>query len=310
MPHNEAAAPSPSLLMDLRPAYEGFAGIPQETRLLFAMFAGLTLRAFGGLASGVHYTSRRIVARTPYERTLAQTQVLIAQDTKRIHRSPGSFLPRALRRHVFRAYLALSEMRRREKLDLEIDAGLFEDFIWSKLFDRTLPPQDRKLVRRAKYYVTELGHEYARSLSLLPPRFQRRLESAGWDVFFASNVSPYKRRAGHGDDDPVLRRAAAAQPAHGGRAVAARAQPRRDAEPEHGRRRAVLLRVRAGARGSAAAVPGRGEARPYDPGRGGAGISSGGRAGTRSLRTILRRRASPATAGAAARREPDGSPEA
>src|SRR3954447_24733544 len=68
-----ADAPGPSVLMDLRPCYEGFAGIPQEARLLFAMFSGFKLRRFAGLASGIHFTSRRASQRTPFERVLAQT---------------------------------------------------------------------------------------------------------------------------------------------------------------------------------------------------------------------------------------------
>lgn len=190
---NDLHAAGPSLLMDLRPCYEGFAGIPQEARLLFAMFSSLPLRRFGGLASAIHYSSRRRPAMTPFERVLAQTQVLISQDTKRVHWAAGlNLLPGFVKRRLFKPYLALSEAFRRERLDLRIDSHLFEDFLWTKLFDRTLPPADRAILHRAEYYATEMGHEYARSLSLLPRVFQRRVESAGWDVFFGATVSPYR----------------------------------------------------------------------------------------------------------------------
>src|SRR4051812_45006797 len=136
--------------MDLRPCYEGFAGIPQEARLLFAMFSGFRLRRFGGLASGIHFTSRRPPRRTPYEHVLAQTQVLISQDTKRAHWAAGldALLPGFVRRRVFKPYLILTEAFRRERLDLKIDSQLFEDFLWTKLFDRTLAPADRGFVHR------------------------------------------------------------------------------------------------------------------------------------------------------------------
>jgi glycosyltransferase involved in cell wall biosynthesis len=184
--------------MDLRPCYEGYAGIPQETRLLFAMFAGMKLRRFGGLASGIHFTSRRRRAATPLERTLEQTKVLISQDTLRPHWPflLQNLLPTVARRRLLKPYLMLSELFRSERLDMRIDSELFEDYLWMKLFDRTLQPRDRHILHDAEYYATELGHEYARSLSMLPRPFQRRVHTTGWDIFFAATVSPYLPAAG------------------------------------------------------------------------------------------------------------------
>jgi hypothetical protein len=65
-----------------------------------------------------------------------------------------------------------------------------------KLFDRTLGPGSRHIVQRAEYYATELGHEYARSLSMMPRHFQRRVNTKGWDIFFAATVSPYRMAPG------------------------------------------------------------------------------------------------------------------
>ena len=193
---DEAPGGLASLMMDLRPCYHGFAGIPQETRLLFSLFAGLGLRRFGGLASGVHFTSRRAAPRgiqTPFERVLAQTQAIIGQDSGRRHLPMGlGLLPASLQRAVQKPYMVLSEAFRHERLDLRIDPVLFEDFLWMRLFDSTLPATDRGIVQRAEFYATELGHEYARSLSMLPRPFQRRIDTAGWDLFFAANVSPYR----------------------------------------------------------------------------------------------------------------------
>lgn len=191
-PPSQPPTLGPSLLMDLRPCYEGFAGIPQEARLLFAMFSRLPLRRFGGLASGIHFTSRRPKMRTPFEKILAQTQVMVSEDTKRTHWLPGfRHLPNFVKRRIFLRYLALTEIFRREKLDLKIDPDVFHDYLWVKLFDRSLEPQDTVIVPRAEYFATELGHEYARALSMLPRIFERRLDSQGWDVFFAATVSPY-----------------------------------------------------------------------------------------------------------------------
>ncbi len=183
----------PSVLMDLRPCYEGFAGIPQEIRTLFAMFTEFRLRRFGGFASGIHYSSRHMKARTPFDRIVAQNRAVIAQDSQRHHLSPlFKALPSGLRRRLFRYYLSLSEFGRSERLDLPLDPAVFDDYIWMKLFDRTLEASERPILGRAEFIMAELGHEYARSLSLLPRPFQRRVRTEGWDVFFAGSVSPYR----------------------------------------------------------------------------------------------------------------------
>jgi glycosyltransferase involved in cell wall biosynthesis len=189
----EGAPERPSLLMDLRPCYEGFAGIPQEARLLFAMFSGLGLRRFGGLASAIHHTTHRRRAVTPFEKVMAQTQAIISQDTRRVHWVGGlaAVLSDKAKQRLYRPYVTLTEMFRRERLDLQLDPKLFEDFLWIKIFDKTLAPRDRTLLQRAEYFATDLGHEWARTFSMLPRIFQRRVDTQGWDLFFGTSVSPY-----------------------------------------------------------------------------------------------------------------------
>ncbi len=184
---------APSLMMDLRPCYESYAGMAQETRLLFAMFSRFPLGRFAGLASGIHFTSRRRPGTTPFDRVLAQTEAVISQDTKRLN-WPGALdrLPSPFRGLMFKLYLVMTEGRRPERLDLLLDSKDFADFLWTRLFDKTLPATDRAVLQRALFYPTELGHEYARSLCMLPRLVQRRILSQGWDVFFSANVTPYR----------------------------------------------------------------------------------------------------------------------
>ncbi len=185
-----------SLLVDLRPCYEAFAGIPQEVRVLVRMFSDMELGRLGGLASGIHFAAPKPARRgrqTAFDRTLEQTRNLISQDSKRHHAPPGlaMLLPGFLRRRMHHVTAVATTLTGAETLDLRIDPALFEDFLWMKLFEKTLAAQDRGLLRRMEFFATRLGHENARSLSLLPPMFQRRLDTRGWDVFFAATVSPY-----------------------------------------------------------------------------------------------------------------------
>ena len=184
----------PSLLVDLRNCYEGFAGIPQELRLLFKMFSEMRVRRVAGLASGVHYLAPKFRRpRSPYERVMQQSQVLISQDTKRFAvPAPIAMMPARLQRiFTYPAAMAVT-LGIPETLDMEIDAAVFEDFIWSKLFDKTLTPKDRSFINRVRFFATRLGHENARHMAFLPRFLQKRIETQDWDVFFAASVSPYR----------------------------------------------------------------------------------------------------------------------
>ncbi len=189
-----------SLLVDLRPCYEAFAGIPQEMRVLVRMFSNMGLGRLGGLASGIHFAApmRARSNATPFERTLEQTRALISQDTKRHHAPPGlaQLLPGFLSRRMHHVSAVMTTLAGGETLDLRIDAALFEDFLWMKLFEKTLAAADRGLLRRMEFFATRLGHENARSLSLLPKLFARRVDTRGWNVFFAATVSPYRLSPG------------------------------------------------------------------------------------------------------------------
>lgn len=191
--NNEGRDDTPSLLVDLRNCYEGFAGIPQELRLLFAQFSKMPFRRLGGLASGIHHRAPREPApRSPYESVMQQTRMIIAQDTKR-HPLPIAMrlLPGSIRNRLRYPFSALVTSHRAETLDRPIDREIFEDYLWTRLFDKTLPPELRDMVQRAEFFATELGHENARHLAMLPKPFAKRLDCAGWDVFFAASVSPY-----------------------------------------------------------------------------------------------------------------------
>lgn len=184
----------PSVLVDLRNCYEGFAGIPQELRLLFKMFSDMDIGPLAGLASGIHYLAPKFKKpRSPYERVMQQAQVLISQDTKRFAvPTPIGMLPGRLQRMVTYPAAMLCTLGRPETLDMEIDVSIFEDYIWSKLFDKTLPPRDRAFIHRARFFATRLGHENARHMAFLPRILQKRISSEAWDVFFAASVSPYR----------------------------------------------------------------------------------------------------------------------
>ncbi len=185
---------APSVMVDLRNCYEGFAGIPQELRLLFKMFSDMAIGPLAGLASGIHFLAPKFAPpKTPYERVMQQSQVLISQDTKRFAVPAAiALMPGRLQRMLTYPAAMAATLGQAETLDMEIDIGIFEDYIWSKLFDKTLAPRDRTFLQRARFFATRLGHENARHMAFLPRFLQKKIETQDWDVFFAASVSPYR----------------------------------------------------------------------------------------------------------------------
>ena len=183
----------PSVLADLRTAYHGFVGIAQETRLLFAALSRMGLPRLGGLASGVSFRAReQRRPADPFGQTLQTSRMLAAQDAGRLDVPWAALLPGRLRAAQIQRLTGLAELGRVETLDHPIDPAMFGDWLWTTLFDRTLPPPERALLGRAVFYATQLGHENARHLCFLPPRFQRRLATDGWNVFLSNTLTPYR----------------------------------------------------------------------------------------------------------------------
>ena len=187
------STPLPSVLADLRTAYHGFVGIAQETRLLFAALSRMGLPRLGGLASGISFRAPQAGRPAdPFGQVLQTSRMLTAQDTGRLDVPWTAWLPRRLRPALIQRLTGLAELRRIETLDYPIDPAAFGDWLWTTLFDRTLPSSERALLGRATFYATQLGHENARHLCFLPPRFQRHLATEGWDVFLSNTLTPYR----------------------------------------------------------------------------------------------------------------------
>ncbi|MBN2855897.1 MAG: glycosyltransferase family 4 protein [Halothiobacillaceae bacterium] len=153
-----ATHPAPlSILMEMRPALDGFYGIPQETRLLFSalvsqpefVLAGLLQMSKRGVAGGVY-----------------GDQAL--SDSERIHRFSRVVVSLKGRSAIdwrdgavdeIASFLQTWRLRLGAWLGLKpIALGVFEtryfkDFVWQELFARTLPSQDRERVLQANYRV-------------------------------------------------------------------------------------------------------------------------------------------------------------
>src|SRR5438874_2535868 len=153
----------PRVLMELRPAFDGYAGIPQETRLLFRGLRMLSTIE----VSGMLQMSHRILARGTREGSfLFHSRFL--PESRRINRYSRVVLSAAEQPFVTLWDRMLDMFERRlqlVKLTLQTILGLkklrlstlrtrhFEDFIWRTLFAKSLPASDFELVTGAQQRV-------------------------------------------------------------------------------------------------------------------------------------------------------------
>jgi glycosyltransferase involved in cell wall biosynthesis len=194
------------VLLEMRPALEGFAGIPQETRLLFR-----GLRMLEGFdAQGMIQTSTRILARgTSRKRSYFRCK---STESRRINRYSRVVISIAekpfstmvdkvldfFERRIQSTRLTMGTLFGVSKVKLsEFEALHFKDFIWRTLFAKTLPASDFKLVAGVDQYICttpwQTMHRVGlNSLNFFPRPIYPRLDTSGIDIFIGQ--TPYPAR--------------------------------------------------------------------------------------------------------------------
>jgi glycosyltransferase involved in cell wall biosynthesis len=141
----------------MRPALGGHAGIPQSTRLLFRHLLALDALEVEGLIQ----TSSAVLARGLPPSAAGQGRT--AAPDRDLHRLGRVVLSldrpnRARRLHATVLTLAMygrHAMGHRQQLSL-FPAGYFRDYLWRRMFERTLAPQDLPIVSRAAFRIARL----------------------------------------------------------------------------------------------------------------------------------------------------------
>ena len=186
------------VLVEMRPALDGHAGIPQETRLLFRGLNQLeTLHVEGLLQSSVRVLAKGLPAQA--DRLSADRRV------NRLSRVVISLQPGGDRSPVARllgaASLAAAPLRvlassllgRSQGLG-RFDAMPFQDFVWRALFAKSLPFDDFEAVVRAGYRVARMPWSAMHVAGLASRRLGHalypRLDTSDFDVMIAETPYP------------------------------------------------------------------------------------------------------------------------
>lgn len=198
-----------SLLVDLRPALQGFAGIPQEARLLFRGFClddevsveGFLQMQDTCLAPGIFPVEK------PRDETwgtarnfhlLAQVVISVSDEGYSKSRTTFEIIREWVKRRFHRFKLLYGTVN----VALgRFDTRHFEDFVWRRLFSKTLSPSDFALVTSKNHRVCAVSWEDMQddgldSLSISSTPKYPILDTSGYDIFIAQ--TPYPGRVPQG----------------------------------------------------------------------------------------------------------------
>lgn len=186
------------ILADLKPALDGYAGIPQETRLLFRHLQGLQGVACTGL---LQHGGRLLCPALPPKASPAAAADRLFRLSSFVislseHRKPRS----ANLRQLLDRRFALDRLEWHTRFGRSVphtvfDAGQFGDFVWRTLFEKTLPPSDMEVVSRGEFMVVEAPRHHfhqvgLRSLKRRPVAHYPLLDTRGYDLFLAQTPFP------------------------------------------------------------------------------------------------------------------------
>lgn len=188
------------ILVELRPAFDGHAGIPQETRLLFRGLRQLPGQEVDGL---IQSSQHLLAPGLPADERAAKGWPL----DKRFNRQSRVVVSAAPGRSVRKLELLKVAVRhlatlvgRGQSLG-RFEGHYFSDFVWRALFAQTLPLSDFDNITSAGYRVLRLPysamHQFSLALRYLFLRpIYPKLDTAGYRVFVAETPFPGRVTAG------------------------------------------------------------------------------------------------------------------
>jgi glycosyltransferase involved in cell wall biosynthesis len=196
------------VLLEMRPALDGHAGIPQEARLLFRGLAGMEgIEVLGLLQSSSLPIERGLPLRegvvdgalTHDERINRLSKVVVSMQPM-----PGVNALENVRRRA-RRYFGPLAAAAKSMLGLKVpltsfEATHFKDYVWRAMFAKTLPPEDFDLVTSRGFRILSPPYSVVATLGALSGHFGHavfpRIDTRGIDVLVAE--TPYPGRLARG----------------------------------------------------------------------------------------------------------------
>jgi glycosyltransferase involved in cell wall biosynthesis len=183
------------VLLEMRPALGGHAGIPQAARLLFRSLAMLEEVRVEGLLQ----THERVLGPGLPPRSMGWFGGLATdQQLNRLGRVVIAIEQGTWASHIHAAALtiimAVKHLLGGSQQLTRFDSRHFQDFVWRKFFARTLPAEDFELVMRAAFRIARIPWNAMHICGLVTRKMgyslYPRLDTSDFDVMIAETPYP------------------------------------------------------------------------------------------------------------------------
>ena len=183
------------VLYSLRTCFDAYAGIPQVARLEFSLLCQLnSLELTGLLLAGDSrvsgYRPRHIHSPRTSKRIKSQADFIVLREHKPDFST--AFFPRVAQAayKVRRSYeSARAILRFRKHRLFAFDSTIFQDYVWERLFSKTLPTTDYERVMRQRFVIAALGWNDMNRAGRLGFSYPR-IDTDDYDMFVVQNPFP------------------------------------------------------------------------------------------------------------------------
>jgi glycosyltransferase involved in cell wall biosynthesis len=197
------------VLLEMRPALDGYSGIPQETRLLFRGLAGMPEVAVEGLLQSGNLVLEKglplardgstPVALTPAEKIDRLSNVVVS-----LQQGAASHRFEHLRKRLLKLAgplgAAVGSVWGRQVPLTRFEPEHFQDYVWRAMFAKTLPVDDFSVVvsrpHRVLRWPWSVANAWGVASASLGHALYPRLDTRGVDLLIAE--TPYPGRVARG----------------------------------------------------------------------------------------------------------------
>ena len=194
----------PRVLVELRNCSIAFAGISQETRLIYGTLSNIPSLELGGLLNPFHdlilpRMVRSISAITDEGSHITgkvmakQSRLVTALDWEiqgvRRKDIAHQLWRRLNKKDAVPSFIRYLYWGRKYNL-INIDSDVFADFVWIKYFQQTLPEIDRQRVLGTRFCAIEKGWIDAH-FGCRENRTSAKIDTSAWDIFFCQVPTPF-----------------------------------------------------------------------------------------------------------------------